>query len=185
MKKTQIKNSFRISGIILTFFMFSITLFSPQSAQAQLYTGGCTYIGQCINGKSCISERGAVAPNGPDCGAAMVGNVEVPSSIRLYNMNTGQANGIGLVMFISRLLQFFAVIVGIFSLFNIISIGYTYLSGMGDPAAHSNLKDKLTYTVLGLILIASAYAIAGAIGLLFFGDAGYILYPRFVSFSDL
>lgn len=185
MKNTQIHNTIRISGILLAVFMFSIMLFSPRPALAQLYTGGCTYIGQCINGKSCISERGAVAPNGPDCGAAMVGSVEVPSSIRLYDMNTGQANGIGLVMFISRLLQFFAVIVGIFSLFNIISIGYTYLSGMGDPAAHTNMREKLTYTVFGLILIASAYAIAGAIGLLFFGDAGYILFPRFVSFSDL
>lgn len=165
----------------------AITLFSSQlfTAQAQNYGGGCSYEGQCVNRKTCTYVGGWIIPEGPECGSAMVGSIAVPEGVRDYDWDTSFADGIGLVPFISRLLQFFTVIVGIFSMFNIISIGYTYISGMGDPQSHVNMRQKFQYTVLGLVLIAAAYAIAGGVGLLFFGDAGYILFPRLVSFTDI
>lgn len=176
------KFSSLLVGLIFISLFFT---FVPSMAKAQIFSGGCSYIGQCVNNKTCVSERGVVAPNGEACGAAMVGDISVPEGVRSYDWLTSRADGIGLVPFISRLLQFFTVIVGIFSMFNIISIGYTYISGMGDPQSHVNMRQKFQYTIIGLILIAAAYAIAGGLGLLFFGDAGYILFPRLVSFTDI
>lgn len=104
-----------------------------------------------------------------------VGSIEVTPGIERFDT---QAGGIGLMLFVSTLIRFATIIAGIWVLFNFILAGYTYLTSSGDAGAHGKVQNKITMSVLGLILIVATYTLIGIIGFIFFGDAGYILNPE-------
>lgn len=160
---------------------FYLTLFA-QPALAQ--DARCTAPGQCVDNRVCreISAGIYVLTNEP-CGSAVVGRVTPPEAIRNWNwyeVRTG-SGGIGIIVFMSRIIHLLAIVAGIWVMFNFIRAGYVYISKAGESGAHAEVRDMLTWSVVGLIVIASAYAAAGIIGLLFFGDAGYILNPELTS----
>lgn len=107
-------------------------------------------------------------------GANAVGHVYRTPGIARFSPADGD---IGLLTFISMLIKLGTIIAGIWALFNFIFAGYTYITSSGDSGAHTKVKDKITMSVLGLALIVATYTIIGVIGLIFFGDAGYILNP--------
>ncbi len=109
--------------------------------------------------------------------ADVFGEVTAPQGVAQYNDAAG-ASGIGLILFISNMIKFGAVIAGIWVLFNFITAGYEYITSAGDTGAHKKVQEKLTTSVIGLVLIVTAYTIAGLLGLIIFGDASYILNPK-------
>jgi hypothetical protein len=110
--------------------------------------------------------------------ASIIGSIEKPPGVAAFDNATGAgADGIGLLIFISNLIRIGTIIAGIWVMFNIVLAGWMYISGSGDSGQHAKVRDSITNSVLGLIVIVSAYTIAGLIGLLFFGDAAYFLNP--------
>jgi hypothetical protein len=107
----------------------------------------------------------------------IIGNVVPPAGVAVYNDKVGE-NGIGLLLFISNLIKLGTIVAGIWVMFNFISAGYIYITSAGDSSAHKKVSDQLTMSVIGLVIIVASYTIAGLLGLIIFGDPGYILNPQ-------
>ncbi len=107
------------------------------------------------------------------------GTVSPPPGVGEYNdlVTGGQGEKIGLFIFMTRAIQVFTVVAGLLSFFNFILAGYTYVSSDGNAKANEEVKNRLTYSVIGLVVIVSAYTIIALLSLLIFGSATYILNP--------
>lgn len=108
------------------------------------------------------------------------GSISPPPGVAEYNQQAGP-DGIGIIIFISRVIRVATIFAGVWSLVNFILAGWDYINSSGDPKAHTSVSNKLLNTVIGLALIVLSYTIAGIIGLVIFGDASYILNPKFES----
>lgn len=65
---------------------------------------------------------------------------------------------------ISIIVGLLTVIAGIWFLFQIIIAGYQWLSSGGDKASVESARNKLTYSVMGLVVVVMAFAIISIIG---------------------
>lgn len=110
------------------------------------------------------------------------GEVTVPLGVQNYDSQASSigADSIGIVLFASNILNLFAILMGLYVIYNFIMAGYLYITGSGDTGAHSKVKDKITYSVIGLAVIVLAYTIAGIIGTVFFDDPSFILSPTII-----
>lgn len=104
------------------------------------------------------------------------GTIETPPGVDKIQAASG--SDIGLLYFISNLITIFSVVAGVWTLFNVVLAGYTYISSSGDSKAHESVRTQITNSVIGLILIVMTYTIGGLIGLIFFGDPAFILNPQ-------
>lgn len=165
-----------------SFFFLSSKVKADSCGNGYNCSGGCTQPGQCSNNKTCVIDydKEELAPTGGDCGSSQIGGVTPPGKIATYNALAGgtSTSGIGILMFASKLINLFAIICGIWSMFNFLYAGYTYIINQYDTKAQQEIKDRLTMTVIGLVIIVSAYMAAGLVGLIFFGDATFILQPK-------
>lgn len=171
---------------VLIFVLFT-SFILPDNAQAACPVGvtcnnGCESVGQCVNNRRCELVDGVLYAGPIDCGSAQLGGVRPPGYIAAYN---NQAGNNGLLLFLSRLINLFVIICGIWTMFNFLYSGFIFITYGSDSKAMSEVKDKLTMTGIGLAIIASAYLIAGLIGLIFFGDASFILNPKITGATDL
>jgi hypothetical protein len=108
--------------------------------------------------------------------AATFGEITPPVGVKDYNDLAG-GDGIGILIFINRFIQLIFVLAGIWVLYNVISAGFTYLGSEGDAKAHQTVRDKITMSVIGLLIIVASYGFASLIGLIFFGRPDFILNP--------
>jgi hypothetical protein len=136
-------------------------------------------VGSFLLGAGQVLAAGGNDPTDP------FGNIAEPPGVRELNQQVWLAGGgenyagsIGIFLFISRLLQLFTVVAGLILFFNFIISGYTYLTSEGSPKAHEQVRNRITYSVIGIILIVCAYTITALLSLIFFGDATFILNPK-------
>ena len=90
--------------------------------------------------------------------AGILGPISPPPGIAKYP--DGPA---GLFKFISNSLKLFAAIAGIYAIFQIIIAGYGFISANGDAKKVEEAWNKIWQSALGLLIIASTFAIAGLI----------------------
>jgi len=112
-----------------------------------------------------------------------IGTIETPPGVDLYQKASGV--DIGIIFFISMLIKFAVIVLGIWAAFNFFLAAYTYLNSKGDPANHEKVTKAITNTVMGLVMLMSIYIIAAIFSLIFFGDAGYILSPTLEAIPGL
>lgn len=105
----------------------------------------------------------------------IIGTIEAPAGVAAFDAASG--GQIGLFLFISRMITLATIVAGIWILFNFILAGYTYISAQGNTKANEEVKNKLTYSVVGLVLIVVSYIAVGMLGLIFFGRADFFLNP--------
>lgn len=177
------------------FFLLIFFLAAVSTAQAQRivydYEDGCTSAGSCVDNFYCVVKDTISSTteiliivgksDQPNCNSSSIGGVRAPGAVRTLNRAAGagsSGNSIGIVLFISNLLRLFAVVAGIWAMFNMIMGGYTYITSMSDAGATEKVKQSMTMTVIGLSIIAGAYIIAALIGALMFGDPNFILRPE-------
>lgn len=103
------------------------------------------------------------------------GEVSPPPGVDKFG---GGTQGGGLIIFISNMIKVITVIAGLFGMFNVISAGYSYLSSSGNPKAAEEASNKMTMSLIGLIIIIGSFTITAIVGLILFGDAAYILNPK-------
>lgn len=173
--------------LIIISLLITVSFSLPSKALAacpagKTCSGGCEQAGQCVNNKRCELVQDTIYPGPIDCGSAQLGAVQPPKFIAAYN---NAAKGVGLLVFISRLINLFVIICGVWTMFNFLHSGFIFVSYGSDSKAMSEVKDKLTMTAVGLAIIAGAYLLAGLVGLIFFGDATFILDPKITSATDL
>ncbi|NCN06345.1 MAG: hypothetical protein GW946_00695 [Candidatus Pacebacteria bacterium] len=104
-----------------------------------------------------------------------IGKIAQPPGVDKYQAAAGSE--IGIMLFISMLVKFAMIVAGIWAMLNIFLAAYIYINGKGDPGNHEKVAKVVTNTTMGLVLLISLYTIVAIIGLVFFGDANYILRP--------
>jgi len=185
-----INRKFIFSSTIILITFFAILSFVKNVFALDT---GCNSVGQCVNNKKCIQVHNdatgqtSLLPVGEACGSSQIGKIEVPYGITHYNLiarTQGGSSGIGIVVFLSNLVQVFVIVAGIIAMFNFALAGYIFITSGSDPAAVGKVREKLTWTVIGLVFIVASYIAAGLIGLLFFDDASFILQPKLFSVLD-
>lgn len=85
----------------------------------------------------------------------------------------------GLSNFISIILTLITIVAGLATVISFILAGYGYITAEGNAQKLTNAGNKMTQAVIGLLILASAYVIAGIIGYLFFKDSTFLINPVF------
>lgn len=65
---------------------------------------------------------------------------------------------------ISIIIGLLTIIAGIWFLFQVITAGFQWLSSSGDKTSIENARNKLTHSVVGLVIVVMAFAIISIIG---------------------
>lgn len=102
------------------------------------------------------------------------GQVKPPVGVSAYDTAAG---GIGLVLFLSRIIRLVTIVGGLFVMVNLIYSGWLFISSSGDIGKTTQAVNNIVYSLIGLVVIVGSYAIAGILGMIFFGDATYIINP--------
>lgn len=104
------------------------------------------------------------------------GEVAPPAGVGRFDTAAGGGEAIGLLLFISSGIRIFTIVAGLFVMLNFFLAGFEYITA-GDSKAHQKVRERLTTSVIGLVIIVSAYTVIGLVGLIFFGSATYIINP--------
>ena len=107
------------------------------------------------------------------------GTIDAPQGVSELNANSGNSANIGLITFMSRLIQIATIVAGVIVFVNFILAGFTFITSDGNANTNEKVKNQITMSVVGLVLIVISYTIIAALSLLLFGDAGFILSPTF------
>jgi hypothetical protein len=83
-----------------------------------------------------------------------------------------------LLLFASNGIRLATTVAGVWVMLNFILAGWKYITSSGDSKAHTDASHMMTNSVIGLAIIVGSYTLAAIIGLVFFGDAAYILNPK-------
>lgn len=87
------------------------------------------------------------------------GNIDNPTK---YGSNDD--GGAGLFALLSNIFKLIGTIAGIYFIIQIISAGFGYISSNGDPKKTEAAWAKITQSLIGLVIIACAFVLAGLIG---------------------
>jgi len=152
------------------------TTTTGQPAYAVCATNGVTWIQYaCTAGKVCLhSDPSCVDPG--ELPEAVVGAIDAPPGVAKFNAQAD--SGLGIILFFSNLIKLIAIVAGLWTMINFIIAGFTYVTSADNPSAIEKIGSKLSSSVIGLAIIVASYTIAAVIGLILFGDAGFIISPE-------
>lgn len=107
-----------------------------------------------------------------------LGTLERPPGVEEWTDTSGLGDEESpILFFVSRLVDIIAIFAGVWVFFNIFIAGYTYITSQGNASANEKVRNLLTNSAIGVLIIILAYTVGGLIGLIFFGDASFILEP--------
>lgn len=92
--------------------------------------------------------------------ANTIGNIDPPDAISKY---TGGNPGQGLFTFFSNALKLVAVVAGLAMVFQFIMAGYDFITADGDAKKVEAAFAKIWQSLIGMVIIASAFALAGLV----------------------
>lgn len=72
-------------------------------------------------------------------------------------------NGEGLFKFLGNILKFVGTIGGVYMIIQLILAGFAYINSAGDPKAASAAWAQIWQSILGMVIIASAFVIASVV----------------------
>ncbi len=160
---------------------------------AQAWDGSkCSYVDQCVENYRCkclgACTGTIIWTKGDPCGSAVIGGIRPPNGVSDYNliaMLGGSGDNIGIFAFISVGLRLFTILCGLFMFFNFLWAGYSLITRAGDSKAYADIRERLQYAMIGLVVVVAAYMLAAMIGLIFFGDATFILNPDITQYGAI
>jgi hypothetical protein len=131
-----------------------------------------------------IQPAGGAPVTGTAADQNPFGTIDAPPGVENFNNQAKTQSGgtvnIGIIIFVSNMIKLATILAGILVFFNFILAGFTYITSPGDSSAQNKMRDQITYSVLGLVLIVAAYTIIAVLSLIIFGRADYILNPEIV-----
>jgi len=101
------------------------------------------------------------------------GQVSPPPAVAKF----GDA-GAGIGTFIDVVIKILIVGAAIYTLFNLVTAGYNFMSAGDDPKKVAGAWAKIWQSLLGLAIAAGAFVLAAIFGKLLFNDATFILQPK-------
>ncbi len=81
----------------------------------------------------------------------------------------------GLVPFINNAFKLLFIAIGFYALLQFVLAAYDYINAEGDKEKTAKAQRRITFSVIGLVLMALTFIFAGLIGQVFFGDWNYLL----------
>lgn len=105
------------------------------------------------------------------------GQISPPPGVTAFDNLAGGGENIGLLIFISRGITVFTIVAGLYVLFNFVTAGFSYITA-GESKANQQVREKLTNSVIGLVIIVASYTVIGILSLILFGNPAYILNPE-------
>lgn len=107
-----------------------------------------------------------------------LGTLDKPPGVEQWTDSSGLGvDESPILFFASKIIDIIAIIAGIWAFLNIVVAGYTYITSQGNAAANEKVRNLLTQSAIGILIIVLAYTAGGLLGLIFFGDASFILEP--------
>lgn len=107
-----------------------------------------------------------------------IGAIEPPQSNEaIAGQEKFKGQPIPIFAFITWGLTIFTVIAGIWILFNVVFAAFEYFGGNGDPGSHQKVRQRITNSLIGFILIIMAYSITALVATMLFGDPTYFFNP--------
>ncbi|KKT40515.1 hypothetical protein A3K29_00980 [Candidatus Collierbacteria bacterium RIFOXYB2_FULL_46_14] len=103
----------------------------------------------------------------------VIGTIDLPAGIP---KETSQTTDI-----ISALIRFIVVVGGVFALWQLLSGGFQFISSGGDKGKLAEAQNKITMSLVGLVIIAASFIIIAIISKVLFDDFGAILAPKLQS----
>jgi len=94
----------------------------------------------------------------------LFGNITPPSGIAEWIAKPGGGGGGAIFSFLSTILKLLGTIAGIYAVIQLILAGYTYISAAGDPKKNEQAWAIIWQSLLGLLVVASAFTIAAVVG---------------------
>jgi len=108
----------------------------------------------------------------PSPSPSLLGKIELPKFFKY-----GSVEG-GLGRFLNNIFILITAGAGIFALFNFLTAGFAYMGAKGDEKKMEEAWAKIWQSLVGLLIIGLSFLIAALAGIIFFGDAGFILHPK-------
>lgn len=100
----------------------------------------------------------------------IIGTITPPASI--------PSSPVATTGFLRGIIVFIIVLAGIFSFWQIIIAGFSYITAGGDKAKVEIAQQKITHALIGLVIIAASFIISAIAGKILFDDPGFILNPK-------
>lgn len=114
----------------------------------------------------------------PATETSVFGTIKQPKGVAEFNKQAGGTDGIGIIIFASNLIKIVTIVAGIIVFVNFIMAGYSFITSDGNANANEKVKNQITMSVIGLVLIVLSYTIVAVLSFIIFGDASYILDPK-------
>jgi len=92
---------------------------------------------------------------------SIFGKIAAPSNSSYF---TNSTNGEGLFLLLSNIFKLVGVVAGIFFVVQIIFAGYAFLSSSGDPKKAEGAFATIWQSLIGLLIVSSAFVLATFIG---------------------
>jgi hypothetical protein len=93
--------------------------------------------------------------------AGIFGDITPPLNNKYFTSGT---QGQGLFLFLSNIFKLIGVVAGIFMIIQFIMAGYSYISANGDPKKTEAAWTKIWQSILGLVIVSSAFVLAAVVG---------------------
>lgn len=84
----------------------------------------------------------------------------------------------GIIIFFTNIVRLVFVVAGIYAFLNFIIAGYQYMSAGGDAKALQAAWGRIWQTLIGLVIVVTAFLLTSLVSYLLFGNATYILNPQ-------
>jgi len=89
----------------------------------------------------------------------------------------------GIQQLISIILRTLIMFAGIYAVIMIVLAGIAFISASGDPKRISDATSKIWHSVLGFVIAAGAFVLAGIIGEIIYNDPTALLRFRYFTFD--
>ncbi len=103
---------------------------------------------------------------------SQIGPIPRPDVLDAY-----PGDGTGMFIILNNIMKFLIAGAGVFALLNFIIAGYQFISANNDPQKINNAWSKIWQSMLGVLIAAGSFTIAGVAGKLIFGEWTAIINP--------
>ena len=83
-----------------------------------------------------------------------------------------------LFLFLNIIIKIMIMGAGLFTLFNLIMAGYGFIAAGGNSEAVEKAWAKIWQSLIGIVIVAGSFIIAGVIGQVIFGQPGALITPK-------
>ncbi|OGC97658.1 hypothetical protein A2634_02975 [Candidatus Amesbacteria bacterium RIFCSPHIGHO2_01_FULL_48_32] len=109
----------------------------------------------------------------------ILGPIDNPYCSGLSSGLCTTGTGAGLYLILNSLVKFVIVIAGLYAFVNLITAGYTFISAGSEPKNVAKAWERIWQSLVGLLVVAGSFVLAGIFGWIIFGDVRALFTLRY------